>query len=90
MNINGLACSIELFFGRDVLQQESGVLSPIQWTGYNTALRKYQGQVVAKKELQQKFKEKVARSREDPDYFAAADWSGMESIFSLLRNSFDD
>jgi hypothetical protein len=90
MDVNELACSVELFFGRDVLQREDGTLSPIQWRGYVTALKQYQGEVLGKTDLQRRFLDKVARSREDSAYFAAADWSGMELIFSMLRKSFHD
>ena len=35
MDVNGLAGSIELYFGLDVLQQPDGELTPVQWKGYD-------------------------------------------------------
>jgi hypothetical protein len=43
-NINGSACGIELYCGPVALTGEEGSLSPIQWTGYDRALRRYQGE----------------------------------------------
>jgi hypothetical protein len=47
MDINGLAASVELYLGEDVLTDGEG-LCQVQWTGYDTALRQYQGQVLDK------------------------------------------
>src|SRR5205823_12551628 len=41
-DINGSACSVELYFGRDVLMA-SGSLVPVQWRGYDDRLKRYQG-----------------------------------------------
>lgn len=43
-DINGSACSIELYFGLDVLT-ESGQLSPVQWKGFDDRLGRYQGEI---------------------------------------------
>lgn len=55
MDINGLATSIELYFGEDVLRQEDGILTPVQWRGYDTALKQYQGEIINKLVLQERF-----------------------------------
>lgn len=46
-DINRLACSIELYFGVDVLTVD-GALVPIQWKGYDERLQKYRGEVMRK------------------------------------------
>ena len=42
LDVNGLAASIELYFGEDVLCAEQNKLTPVQWKGYNSTLRQYQ------------------------------------------------
>jgi HEPN/Toprim N-terminal domain 1 len=54
-NINGSACSIELYCGPTALIGEEGSLSPIQWTGYDRALKRYQGEPMGKEKIQERF-----------------------------------
>jgi len=54
-NINGSACSIELYCGPTALTGEEGSLSPIQWTGYDRALKRYQGEPMDKEKIQERF-----------------------------------
>lgn len=49
-NLNGLAGSIELYFGADVLNK-NGKLTPIQWKGFDERIEKYQGEILHKDEL---------------------------------------
>ena len=48
MNINGKACSIELYLGKDVLTKDDEFI-PIQWTSYKNKIGTYQGEIVEKK-----------------------------------------
>ncbi|MDE3825068.1 hypothetical protein I7F13_23105 [Sinorhizobium meliloti] len=45
MNINGAACSIELFLGRVALTDENGNLRPVRWSSWNKASARYQGEL---------------------------------------------
>ena len=54
-NINGSACGIELYCGPTALTGKDGSLSPIQWTGYDRALKRYQGEPMDKDEIHQRF-----------------------------------
>ena len=58
MNINGLACSIELYLGKDCLSFNGSFL-PIQWTGLVETINKYQGVVQNKDDVQDRFRMKV-------------------------------
>ena len=85
MDVNGLASSIELFLGKDVLQAESDLL-PVQWTGFDHRLRRYQGEVVKKEEIQARFYKKLeARSGADGE-----SWSDLRSVFASIFAAFDD
>jgi len=61
-NINGSACGIELYCGPVALTGEEGSLSPIQWTGYDRTLRRYQGEPMDKDKIQERFFEVLDRS----------------------------
>jgi hypothetical protein len=61
-NINGSACGIELYCGPTALAGDEGGLSPIQWTGYDRALKRYQGEPMDKDKIQERFFEVLDRS----------------------------
>ena len=87
LNINGLAASIEVYLGSDLLSNGEGF--PVQWKGYVESLRKYQGEVMYKSQLQEKFREKVARCSASTDEFSRCDWSGLRAIFDVIFHAFD-
>lgn len=45
MDVNGSACSIELFLGQDALSDDMGNLRPIRWTSWNKTACRYQGEL---------------------------------------------
>jgi hypothetical protein len=61
-NINGSACSIELYCGPTALTGVDGNLSPIQWTSYDRKLKRYQGEPMGKDKIQERFFEVLDRS----------------------------
>jgi hypothetical protein len=61
-NINGSACSIELYCGPTALTGEDGTPSPIQWTSYDRKLKRYQGEPMDKDKIQGRFFEVLGRS----------------------------
>jgi len=81
LNINGLACSIELYFGKDILFQNGGYTS-IQWTGYNSKMEKYQGEILHKKEVQQKFENKLSMQKYDSGN--SENWSEMKELLNVI------
>lgn len=86
-DVNGTAGSIELYLGRDVLTDNSGQLSPVQWRSFSPATGRYQGEVLQKGAIQTKFRAKVERSKHDPSYVEATDWSGLRQILTKLLTS---
>jgi hypothetical protein len=90
MDINGLACSIELYFGADVLTQESGQLVPIQWKGYDERLKRYQGEIMHKADLQTAFSDKLMMAKEDPALLGSMDWTSMQMVIQSLVTAFHD
>jgi hypothetical protein len=61
MNVNGLACSIEMYFGLDVLTRNNELI-PIQWKGYDDKEKKYQGEIVNKNYVQDTFRMKLKKT----------------------------
>ena len=87
MDINGLACSIEIYTGSDVLNNDDGDFYPIQWKGYSKKMNSYQGEILEKKEVQERFQQKLedAKSSNSDEY----DWSGIEKIFKMIFNAYN-
>ncbi len=84
MDVNGSAASIELYLGTDVLLGSDGTLTPIQWTGYNRRLRRYQGEVLDKRAIQDRFRQKITECRRDRTNLESSDWSGMRAIIEMI------
>ena len=57
MDINGAACSIELFLGREALGLGEGGLSPIRWSQWNARAERYQGELDRKDAVGARFLE---------------------------------
>ena len=88
MDVNGLAGSIELYLGEDVLRDDEGVLPPVQWTGYERKLRAYQGEILDKPKVLDRFTAKLARCEACPDQVGHHDWVGLEAIIGSMRTAF--
>ena len=84
MDINGLAGSIEMYLGKDCLQANGGYI-PIQWTGYVDSIKKYQGVLLKKTEIQKKFRKKVKDF--DKSRFELDNWKELISIIDLMNNT---
>jgi hypothetical protein len=84
LDINGIAASIELYLGEDVLRINGDTLVPIQWTGYDKLTKKYQGEVLEKAQLHDRFTDKLARARNGEE----CDWQGLQAVFHMLFTSF--
>lgn len=61
MNVNGLACSIEMYFGVDVLTRNNELI-PIQWKGFEEKEKKYQGEIADKNYVQETFRKKLEKT----------------------------
>jgi len=84
MNVNGLAGSIELYLGIDVLTDSSGKLRPVQWRSYIESVKAYQGEVTDKADVHKRFREKVKVAETNPICIDQQDWSGLDAIIRAL------
>lgn len=84
-DVNGLAGSIEMYLGRDVLTDPAtSDLRPVQWGAYNRTLQAYQGEVTGKEEIHDAFRAKVLAARDDPSQLKSQDWSGLDTVLDGL------
>ena len=90
LDVNGLAASIELYFGEDILRRPDGLLAPVQWKGFVEAIGSYQGEVLGKGELQAAFTQKLSIACNGSSNPAQQDWSGMEAILKSIFGAFRD
>lgn len=89
-DVNGRAGSLELYFGEDVLRREDGDLTPVAWRSFDNAASAWQGEIVDKALLQQRFAEKVERASEDPSLIQSLDWTGIRLIIECVLWAFAD
>ena len=88
MDVNGLAGSIEIYLGQDVLRDDDGVISPVQWTGYDRKMGAYQGEILDKQKVHDRFAEKLACCETDPEQINCYDWEGIRAILDKMRTAF--
>lgn len=88
-DVNGLAGSIELYLGEDVIVS-TGLECPVQWRGFSEGMGDYQGEVMHKGALQAAFWKRASRCRTDPRVVVEADWSGLDAIWQAVFHAFDD
>lgn len=88
LDVNGLAGSIELYYGSDVLESE-GQLEPVQWRGYDERLRQYQGEVLHKQQLKERFLDKLSACSADQSLLQSTDWTGIRAVLAAMFSAFD-
>lgn len=89
MDINGLAGSIEMYLGMDILLHEDNFI-PIQWKGYDSKLKKYQGEIIDKIKVQKDFKKKIKECRNDRSKINDADWKEMHELLQMIFGTFNE
>ncbi len=88
MNINGLAGSIEMYLGTDTLTEKKELI-PVQWKGFDSTLKKYQGEIVDKATVQKKFEKRIKSCIENSEKIKEYDWSGIDQILKMIFELFN-
>ncbi len=83
MNVNGLACSVEMYLGEDALTDGNGNLLPVCWKSKMPRTGNYQGEVSQKGDIQKRYKQKVSDAKSSGIQLSQ-DWSGMELIIDAI------
>jgi hypothetical protein len=87
MDVNGLAGSVEMYLGADVLKGADGKLMPVQWRSYIEGVGAYQGELMHKRQIQQRFREKVKAARSARAIPPEQDWSGIDAVIDILKRT---
>jgi hypothetical protein len=87
-DVNGLAGSIEMYLGRDVLTLPDGTLRPVQWRTYIPGAHQYQGEITGKQAIHDAYRAKIRSADTDPSRMAQQDWSGIHAILDLAFQAF--
>lgn len=87
LDINGLACSIELYLGTDVLK-ENDVLLPVQWRGYRDSVDRYQGEISKKGLIQEKFRSKFKSIAYGKSKVEDYDWTESRALLAHISQAF--
>jgi hypothetical protein len=86
-DINGLACSIELYLGKDILSRPDGSFYPVQWKSFMPGINRYQGEVIGKADIHDAFRAKYARALGKPSTSQDEDWEGIRLILDAIRDA---
>lgn len=82
MDINGLAVSIEMFFGKDIIH-DNGEYIPIQWKGYSEKLSQYQGSIIHKSNLIKRMNRKL-----NGELNEQLDWEPLRILWQIIFKQF--
>lgn len=88
LDVNGLAGSLELYLGEDVLDAMPGGPPLVQWRGFDQSVGRYQGEILYKGELQDAFRRKLERCEADSRQITAGDWAPIRLLLSHLFEAF--
>ncbi|MBL1110578.1 hypothetical protein JK361_39575 [Streptomyces sp. 5-8] len=88
-NVNGVAGSLEMYLGRDVLTI-NGTLAPIHLGTFIPAVQRHQGALskTHKGLVHKAFEEKLRTARRER-HSTTADWSGVHAIIESIVHAFD-
>jgi len=89
MDVNGSAASIELYLGRDVLANPSGELVPVQWKGFDSNMKRHQGEVLNKRECRQRFLRKLNTLRQSGNAPGSSEWGDLSAILNTICSAFE-
>ena len=88
LDVNGLAGSIELYLGKDCIEDEENNLTPVQWKGYVQDLDSYHGEVINKSKIQKIFYKKLESCELNSENIKNHDWTGIKLILEEIFHCF--
>ena len=86
-NINSKAISIELFYPDSVLKY-GATFCPIMWSNYDKNEKSYQGKVLKKEELHERWKKELKSIKKDISLYDAYNYRRANSLIEFIINLF--
>ena len=83
-NVNGRACSIEMYLGIDILTDADNQLAPVKWRNIEPQINTYQGEISRKADLQKKYLKKVGIANKNGSLQSEHDWTGLRQVFQKI------
>lgn len=83
-DVNSCACSIEMYLGPGALRTEDGSLMPIQWTGYDKGQGRYQGELLDKRGVRQRY----MRMLQQASKFSEEEFASMKLVLKVIFTAF--
>ena len=91
LDINGSACSIELYLCTNVLK-EGKYYTPVEWHSFNEKIKKYQGSFSNKYkgDIQNKYDKILKECKENREKISNYNFDNMKILLKDIISSFDD
>ena len=86
VDVNGRACSIEIYLGKDVLKVD-GEFEPVMWEGYKEKVKRYQGKLLNKSSIQERFENKLEQAM-NVGIEDEKDWLELRQVFEQIFRAF--
>lgn len=83
-NVNGRACSIEMYLGVDILTDTDNQLAPVKWRNIEPQINTYQGEISGKADLQKKYLKKLDVTNKKGFLQSEHDWTGLRQVFERI------
>jgi len=85
-DINGRACSLELYLGVNALTDPVTGELPIRWGGFNERLGRYQGALSSREkgQVQERFERILDEVERNPEKRDQYDFAGIEAVFEAI------
>jgi hypothetical protein len=87
-NVNGSGCSIELYYGYDVLS-DNGTLLPVRWKAFDERVKRYQGEIEKKDLLKERFLRKVKDAKVCGLSSPSGNWEDMRKLLESVFDAFN-
>ncbi|MBB4803538.1 hypothetical protein B0A75_19275 [Flavobacterium oncorhynchi] len=83
-NVNGRACSIEMYLGIDILTGANNTLVPVKWKNIEAQINTCQGEISRKAELQKKYLKEIRVAIANGSLQSDHDWTGLISVLDRI------
>jgi len=89
LNINGSACSIELYLCEEILKEKNQYI-PVQWKSFNEHVKKYQGVISKKWDIQKGYDKIIKECTSDLKLINNYNFDNMKVLIEDIFYSFND